>query len=44
VEGRLQLFWRNWGKYGSDPYILQFLIEGYKIPFRHPLPVSVVFF
>jgi hypothetical protein len=42
VGGRLQLFWRNWEKHGSDPYIIQLLREVYSIPFRHPPPVSLV--
>jgi hypothetical protein len=42
VGGRLELFWRDWEKHGSDPYIVQLLREGYKIPFRHPAPVSLV--
>jgi hypothetical protein len=42
VGGRFQLFWRNWEKHGSDQYILQLLIEDYRIPFMPPLPVSLV--
>jgi hypothetical protein len=37
--GGLQLFWRNWEKHRSDLYIIQLLREGYRIPFRYPLPV-----
>jgi hypothetical protein len=42
VGGRLQQFWRYWEKHGSDPYIVRSLREGYRMPFRHPPPVSLV--
>jgi len=42
VGGRLSHFWTQWQRLGADPYVVQVLKEGYKIPFLSRPPLSRV--
>ena len=42
VGGRLSNFWEVWQSFHVDPWVIQVLKEGYKIPFSAPPPTSTV--
>ena len=42
VGARLQLFWKAWNYHLVDPWVITVLREGYRVPFHHPPPLSLI--